>query len=741
MMSRHVIIIQSDQRSVQPFLAYFQAQGDQVWSATNSIEAQALLAETNPNLVVADLHLSGNGWQDVIRQVAAADILFTTFYPDPDREQHARKICQSCAFVQPPFTPASIAQALYQLEEASPSVKETKRPRVRYPVRIKITLPYIILALILAMAAAYVVNQVVLDTIEERFINQLIEAGKLTSDWMVREEDRLLESLRLVAYTEGVSDAVVNRNSERLRELALPLAVNYQEEAIEILDNQGTSLLSLRHRAGGNIEDYTYSQGETVFTLWDFVGKVINGQVTDNRDKYAGLARAPWGDFLYVAGPIVDPGGKPVGIVLVGKSLPTLTRQIRQDTLAHTTFYESNGRPIESTLLTQTGDNLALSPPLAADVLARQDEEVLMRPISVASINYSEILGPWEVGEYVRSAGATRTNNDQGLVGVALPESFLVNPSRITQYQIFVLTTAAILLVIGLGVIVANRLTRPLLQVVDASAKVAAGDLEVHVDSQGQDEVAILAYSFNQMVAGLKEGFLYRDLLGRTVSPEVREELRHGFASGNVRLEGQEAVATVLTCNIRGFTTLAEKEKPATVLNWLNEYFDTLVPIVIAHDGVISTFEGDAMLVFFGILPRPLSPQESAYQGCKTALAMLEAVELLNHTRLEQGDPSLSVGVGINTGPVTAGALGSSDRLHYTIIGDTVNTTFRMETLTQQLGQQSSAIISQHTLFSLRDKRHEFKLEPLGAHTLRGKVEQLLVYHLCTRHNDGKGSG
>ena len=97
---------------------------------------------------------------------------------------------------------------------------------------------------------------------------------------------------------------------------------------------------------------------------------------------------------------------------------------------------------------------------------------------------------------------------------------------------------------------------------------------------------------------------------------------------------------------------------------------------------------------------------------------------------MERGDPHFSVGIGINTGPVTAGALGSTDRIHYTIIGDTVNTTMRLESVTQQLGEKCSAVVSQHTLFALREQRHEFNLEPLGAHAIRGKTEQLLVYHL-----------
>jgi adenylate cyclase len=147
------------------------------------------------------------------------------------------------------------------------------------------------------------------------------------------------------------------------------------------------------------------------------------------------------------------------------------------------------------------------------------------------------------------------------------------------------------------------------------------------IDTSGDDEVAVLAHAFNYMVTGLQEGFIYRDLLGRTVSPEVREQLRHAFASGNLRLEGQNVVATVLMSGIRGFTTLSEKEEPTTVLAWLNEYFGGLVPIIAQYGGVVRKFEGDTVLAFFGVLPRPLTPQESAYQACQAAVAMLERID------------------------------------------------------------------------------------------------------------------
>ena len=136
-----------------------------------------------------------------------------------------------------------------------------------------------------------------------------------------------------------------------------------------------------------------------------------------------------------------------------------------------------------------------------------------------------------------------------------------------------------------------------------------------------------------------------------------------------------------------------------------------------------------ALIAFFGILPRPLSPQESADQACQAAVDMLKAIECLNDRRIKRGEPPFVTGIGVNTGLVTAGGLGSTDRLHYTIIGDTVNTTQRLEDLTRQLGE-SGAIVSQQTMLALRRGGSQHWLEPLGAKILKGKSDPLLVYRL-----------
>ena len=167
-------------------------------------------------------------------------------------------------------------------------------------------------------------------------------------------------------------------------------------------------------------------------------------------------------------------------------------------------------------------------------------------------------------------------------------------------------------------------------------------------------------------------------------------------------------------------------------MTWLNEYFGELVPIIANHDGVVNKFDGDAVLAFFGILPQPLSPQESAYRACCAAIEVLKAIEQANLRRQQHRLPPFRTGIGVNTGMVTAGGLGAADRLQYTIIGDTVNTTQRLEGYTRNFSH-SGIVVSAHTVSALAEYTKQFWLEPLGAHTFKGKSEPLEIYRLRPR--------
>jgi class 3 adenylate cyclase len=305
----------------------------------------------------------------------------------------------------------------------------------------------------------------------------------------------------------------------------------------------------------------------------------------------------------------------------------------------------------------------------------------------------------------------------------------MARPSLVTRFQVVGVVLIGMLGVILLGIYLAHQIINPLSKVVQASVQVAKGNLEVKVPSQGNDEVMVLAHAFNYMVTGLQEGSIYRDLLGRTASPEVREAMRQSFASGDLRLEGQSAVATVLMSDIRGFTSLSEKEEPTTILKWLNEYYGAMVPVITSFSGVVDKFEGDAILSFFGILPKPIAAEMSAYQACKAGLEMLDIAEKLNARRASRGEPPLITGIGINTGTLIAGGLGAADRLNYTVIGDAVNTTQRIEGVTRSF-YESGIVISESTLTALKEHREEFHFEPLGEHAFKGKRELHWLYRL-----------
>jgi putative nucleotidyltransferase with HDIG domain len=359
----------------------------------------------------------------------------------------------------------------------------------RFSLREKIILPYLVLALLLAIGAAFIGTRVVFDSIEERFINQLIEAGKLSSEWMVKEESRLLETQRLLAHADGVPEAIQAENAEKLRTLSFPVAVNSGEEAVEILNAQGTTLLSMHHRTGGNVEDYEFSRGDETFKQLDSVQKIVKGQADALGDKYAAVVQTRWGRYFYVSGPIDDSKGKLVGIVLVGKSLNTLTRQIREATLAQITLYSSEGQPIATTLLQAQ----PLDAATAARTLAQKDNQSFDRDLAASDIDYVEILGAWQA----------RHGNDLGLMGVAFAKNFLVRVTQNTWVQVLASILIALILVVAIGYFVSNRISRPILKLEQATSRVAQGDLKVQVPSIGNDEVALLADRFNRMVVSL----------------------------------------------------------------------------------------------------------------------------------------------------------------------------------------------------------------------------------------------
>ena len=164
-----------------------------------------------------------------------------------------------------------------------------------------------------------------------------------------------------------------------------------------------------------------------------------------------GLIRADWGDYVYIAGPVFDTEENLAGVILVGKSAESLIQQIREDTLAQISLYTLDGDLLASTALVEQD-----IPPVPSEtideIVELQDQGSITRDLTVASANYSEILGPWEL----------RGGEDLGAMGVALPQNFLVRPSNFTRFQVFFVIAIIFLSVIMIGIILARQVTTPL---------------------------------------------------------------------------------------------------------------------------------------------------------------------------------------------------------------------------------------------------------------------------------------
>jgi adenylate cyclase len=214
-----------------------------------------------------------------------------------------------------------------------------------------------------------------------------------------------------------------------------------------------------------------------------------------------------------------------------------------------------------------------------------------------------------------------------------------------------------------------------------------------------------------------------KKLFGQYVSKDVYEHLVANPALA--RLGGARREMTVLFSDIRGFTPLSEQGEPDAIVDTLNEYFTTMVDLVFQHRGTLDKFVGDMVMALFGA---PLDDPDHADHAVETALKMVEALGPLNRRWKAQGRPELDIGIGINTGPMIAGNIGSEAIMNYTVIGDAVNLGSRLESLNKQYGTR--IIISDSTRSQLKG---QYSFRPLGDVVVKGRTKPVAIFEVVGR--------
>jgi len=233
----------------------------------------------------------------------------------------------------------------------------------------------------------------------------------------------------------------------------------------------------------------------------------------------------------------------------------------------------------------------------------------------------------------------------------------------------------ATLVVLLASVFFSRSLVRHLKKLMAAANAVALGDLDRTVDIEVRDEIGVVARTFDHMRVGLKERDAIRDAFGRFVDPEVARQIMDDPEA--LRPGGELRPVTILMSDLRGFTSLSERLTPAQMVELLNAYLGRMADVIARHEGTVNEFIGDAILALFGA---PRRADDDPLRAIACATEMQIELERFNAEHPDAVD--LKMGIGLNTGQVIVGNIGSEKHLKYGVVGDAVNLAARVESFT-----------------------------------------------------------
>lgn len=243
------------------------------------------------------------------------------------------------------------------------------------------------------------------------------------------------------------------------------------------------------------------------------------------------------------------------------------------------------------------------------------------------------------------------------------------------------------------------------------------------------DALGRFAEMFEDLLGTVEERDFIRRTFGRYVSQQVLDEI----LGGRVELGGTRLEATVLFADIRQFTTMAEGREPERVVRFLNEYLDEMVQAITSHHGIPDKFIGDGILAAWGVpVPQPGHAEDAVRAG----LAMLDALAGLNARWRAQGEPEVRIGMGIHSGELIAGNIGSAYKMEFTVVGDTVNTCSRLEGLSKEYG---SPIVISEAVRGRLPAELAGRFEAAGTAQVRGRQAGVSVYCLPVTRPETQG--
>ncbi len=527
-------------------------------------------------------------------------------------------------------------------------------------------------------------HKAVVDDLFRQHLSSIRQEQEIRLAIAAQEGQRLADSVRLFAALEANDPEVYKIAGDELRvgDFAFFRLLNAQGEIIAPPDDG---------RAG--LADADVLHGQLVPKVVQEAPAAAKVQLGFIQVRQSGNAQV----FRIMASPITN-FGTIVGTLILGQRIKGLSRERTGEQGA---LHLQSGFWLDGRLI---GDEIpvALKDPLAAALTSAQAQNLDSGQLTAAEEEY-------RFERFLLNEGSS------------YPPAYLVSVFSLAEFQsqqrllalrITLIGLAALLVAALVGLRLSRQLAQPIANLVSATREIRKGNYEVKLPRSSTREMNTLAESFNDMAAGLELKDRYHSVLHQVTDPQVAEEL----IAGRVRLGGELREVTVVFCDIRGYTAMTVGRDPAEVIKILNGHLSALTHIVQAHRGVISQFVGDAIFTLFGA---PKSYGDDAERAARCAWAMMRERECMNSESVEP----LRIGIGIASGQMVAGCIGSESRSDYVVVGERVNLAARL----CSAAAAGEILIDEETRIRAGDAVSSESLQPLS---LKGFSQPVPVFRI-----------
>ena len=382
-------------------------------------------------------------------------------------------------------------------------------------------------------------------------------------------------------------------------------------------------------------------------------------------------------------------------------------KPIKNDGILDALVINKQGKIVSSSDVKRKGDDYKLPGgirPLNAG------EDVLIQEYAENGKNYFDIAVPiTSIGDKVL-----------GEVHLKVSQDLITKVVTSATVKIVLITLAALFIGILVSIILVTVMTNPIKSLVAGVRAMGNGNFDIQIKIKTRDELGELTDAFNSTAKSLKEKELLKGAFSTYVSGALMEEILKDPAK--LSLHGKKLKATMLFTDIRGFTSMSETLDPVEVVSIINEYLTLQTDKVIKWQGLLDKFIGDCVMAVYGV---PFAKEDDAYRAVRTAMDIREGLVKLNAIRERRGLRTVGIGIGINTGDVVSGNMGSPQKMDYTVIGDNVNLASRLEAN----APAGRIFVSESTYLETKDKIQYDQLESV---MVKGKKEPVKVYEPVT---------